>query len=176
MYKFLIDTNIFLQAKHFHYRFDFCSHFWKWIEHAHAAGLVCSTAKVKDELMRGKDGDDVMVWATGLPRSFFIPDTSDKLVMKKYAEVMAWSAENTHFKPAAKIEFAKTDVADAFLIATAMAYGFEIITHELSNPEQKKKIQIPDAALQLGVKTHFVYDVLSEYSDLNFAFNPSTLI
>ncbi|MNG04530.1 hypothetical protein D3C84_876660 [compost metagenome] len=83
---------------------------------------------------------------------------------------MKWTAANTHFKEAAKIEFARSDIADAFLIATAMAYGQDIITHELSNPDRKNKIQIPDAAANFGVKTHFVYDVLSDNSNDDFSF------
>ncbi len=90
--------------------------------------------------------------------------------MKKYAEVMRWSAANTHFKEAAKAEFARSNVADAFLLAAAMAHGYGIVTHELSKPEQKKKIQLPDAALQLGVTTHFVYDVLTDYCKEDFSF------
>ncbi len=83
---------------------------------------------------------------------------------------MKWNIENTHFQDSAKQEFARSDIADAFLIATAMAYGYEIITHELSNPARKNKIQIPDAAANFGVKTHFVYDVLSLNSKDDFSF------
>jgi hypothetical protein len=89
----------------------------------------------------------------------------------QYRKIMKWNAENTHFKDAAKIEFARGDIADAFLIATAMAYGYEIITHELGNPHRKNKVQIPDAAEHFGVKTHFVYDILSNSCNEDFLFH-----
>jgi hypothetical protein len=176
MHKYLVDSNIFLQAKNLHYRFEFCSHFWSWLEKAHTAGMVCSTSKVKKELMKGQDDDPVKKWVATLPDTFFIPDDTDPKVISKYREIMLWTASNTHFKPAAKVEFARAEVADAFLIATAMAYNQEIITHELSNPDRKNKIQIPDAAAHFGVKTHFVYDVLSDYSDKDFCFNPKAIV
>lgn len=171
MHKYLIDSNIFLQAKNLHYRFEFCSHFWSWVKQAHGDGMVCSTQKVKKELIKGKDDDPVKLWMSELPDTFFIPDDTDARVILKYREVMKWTAENTHFKDAAKKEFARSDIADAFLIAVAMAYGYEIITHELSNPDRKNKIQIPDAANVFGVRTHFVYDVLSENSSKDFCFS-----
>lgn len=170
MHKFLIDSNVFFQAKNFHYRFDFCSQFWKWVEHAHLHGIAYSTEKVKKEIMKGELDDPVKNWIEELPTTFFIPDDTDAAVMAKYAEVMRWSNANTHFRAHAKAEFAKSTVADAFLLAAAMAHGYSIVTHELSKPEQRKKIQLPDAALELGVTTHFVYDVLNDYCDEHFNF------
>lgn len=170
MHKYLVDSNIFLQAKNLHYRFEFCNHFWTWIERAHASGIVCSTSKVKRELLKGNDDDPVKKWVQDLPSTFFIADDTDPKVLLKYREVMQWTANNSHFTEAAKVEFARADIADAFLIATAMAYGQEIITHELSKPERKNKIQIPDAAAQFGVRTHFVYDILSDHSNQDFSF------
>ncbi len=31
MTRFLLDTNIFIQAKNLHYGFDFCPAFWEWL-------------------------------------------------------------------------------------------------------------------------------------------------
>lgn len=31
MTKYLIDTNVFIQAKNLHYGFDFCPAFWEWL-------------------------------------------------------------------------------------------------------------------------------------------------
>lgn len=126
--------------------------------------------------MRGDEGDPVKEWITKLPGDFFIPDDTDADVMRKYQDVMRWNAANTHFRDSAKAEFAKVDVADAFLLAVAMAHGYEIVTHELSRPEQRKKIQLPDAAKELNVRTHFIYDVLVDYSDKDFVFRPQDLI
>lgn len=170
MDRYLIDSNIFVQAKNFHYRFEFCSQFWEWILKAHDAGIVYSIDKVRRELSNGRPEDPVKQWIERLPDSFFIPDKHDSQTMRKYAEIMQWNASNTHYSAAAKLEFARADIADPFLIASAMAHGYEIITYELPKPEQKKKVKIPDAALVFGVKTHFIYDVLESYCDKAFTF------
>ncbi|MED5607818.1 DUF4411 family protein [Pseudomonas sp. JH-2] len=170
MHKYLVDANIFLQAKNLYYRFEFCSHFWSWMLTAHGAGLVCSINKVKKELTNGDKEDPARKWAEELPTTFFLADESDAKVMEKYAEIMAWTARSTHYKDQAKRQFADSNVADAFLLATAMAYGYDIITHELPNPERKNKIQLPDAASAFGIKTHYVYDILAENSNTDFSF------
>ena len=136
--RYLIDANVFIQAKNFHYRFEFCQGFWQWLLDGHHAGLIFSTAKVFQELNDGNDDDLVKLWANQLPSSFFIPDTHDAKVMQVYGQVMTWNISSNHYTQQAKDEFARADKADAFLIATVKAYGFNLATHELSRPDTKR--------------------------------------
>ncbi len=144
--RYLIDSNVFIQAKNFHYRFEFCIGFWQWLQHAHQAGLVYSIDRVHRELNDGYVDDPVRVWANTLPKSFFIPDTKDGIVMQAYRQVMQWNVSNRHYTQQARDEFARFDKADAFLIAVAKAHGFIVVTHELSNPKAQRRVLIPDAA------------------------------
>lgn len=50
---YLLDSDVFIQAKNLHYGFDFCPAFWDWIDQQAAAGEVLSIEKVKDELVGG---------------------------------------------------------------------------------------------------------------------------
>lgn len=52
---YLLDTNVFIQAKNLHYGFDFCPAFWDWLDQKHATGDVRSISLVGDELMNGTD-------------------------------------------------------------------------------------------------------------------------
>jgi hypothetical protein len=47
---YLLDANVFIQAKNLHYGFDFCPAFWDWLIASNAAGLVFSIEKVGDEI------------------------------------------------------------------------------------------------------------------------------
>ena len=47
---YLLDTNVFIQAKNLHYGLDFCPAFWEWLLEGHAAGNVASIDKVGDEI------------------------------------------------------------------------------------------------------------------------------
>ena len=73
---YLLDTDVFIQAKNLHYGFDFCPAFWAWIDAAHADGMVFSIEKVGDELKAG--GDDLATWATQRPALFLKPDSAHR--------------------------------------------------------------------------------------------------
>jgi len=168
MPKYLFDTNVFLQAKNFHYRFGFCGGFWDWIEAGHQKRLFYSVKKVQAELNIGKDGDECKAWVQHLPHGFFVNDQADSAVMKVYGDLMSWAAASTHYLPAAKAEFADIKEADPFLIAVAAAHGYTVVTQEQPNPHKKNKIPLPDAAAHFGVKTAYVYDVLSDHASSTF--------
>jgi hypothetical protein len=70
---YLLDANVFIQAKNLHYGFDFCPAFWDWIDQAHAKGAVYSVDSVRTELIAGND--DLADWANQRTDGFFCPPT-----------------------------------------------------------------------------------------------------
>jgi hypothetical protein len=74
--------------------------------------------------------------------------------MAAYGQVTAWTiSRSIHYLPNAISEFLDAEEADAFLIAYALADKENriIVTHEISNPNQKNKIKIPEPCNALGV-------------------------
>lgn len=55
---YLLDANIFIQAKNRHYAFDVVPGFWRWLERAHGIGIAGSVERVREELLAGKDEPD----------------------------------------------------------------------------------------------------------------------
>lgn len=86
--RYLIDSNVFIQAKNFHYRFGFCQAFWEWLIDAHHAGIVFSVDKVRKELNNGKKDDPIRAWMNELPESFFIADIADTQIRQQYVQLM----------------------------------------------------------------------------------------
>lgn len=171
--KYIVDANVFIQGKNFHYDFAFCTGFWDWVEAGYEAGVIYSIRKVHDELLKGDKGDLGRAWAMRMPPAFFLDDVGDPAVMKEYANAMKWANSDTHYFEAAKAKFAAVDRADAFLLAYARAHGHEIVTQEKSNPDKKKEIPIPDAAIKLGnIKTVTIYELLTTHAKPTFLFTP----
>jgi len=172
-YPYLLDTNVFIQAKNLHYQFGFCAAFWDWIIDANQAGLLGSIAKVQKELKTYKKKDDpIQAWMQSLPDGFFIDEMTHGDILSHYTSIIKWIAEDKHYLPAAKNEFASNDEADAFLIATAAAHKCKIVTHEIRKSAQKSKVQLPDAADKFSVETVSIYDLLSQHATNNFNFKP----
>jgi hypothetical protein len=58
---YLLDANVFVEAKNAYYGFDFAPGFWDWLDREHANGNVYSIEKVRDELIGGDD--ELADWA-----------------------------------------------------------------------------------------------------------------
>nr|WP_281410468.1 DUF4411 family protein [Rhizobium leguminosarum] len=56
------------------------------------------------------------------------------------------------------------DSADALLIAKARSLGATIVTHELPNPESKKRVLIPDVCTIFDVPFMNTFEALKRFS------------
>lgn len=148
----LLDTNVFVNAKRDYYGFDVCPGFWDWLDAANASGPVASVRAVYDELV--DYGDQLSEWARARP-GFFLPVSADDL--PAVAAVNRWANDAPHYDAAAKSEFASA--ADSFLVAQALAGGHTVVTHEIVK-DTRKKIQIPNAAAELGVSCTLPWHML----------------
>jgi hypothetical protein len=149
---YLLDANVFIQAKNLHYGFDFCPAFWDWLEAKNAAGEVFSIEKVGDELEG--HSDDLSTWAKGRGAAFFLKP--DQALASALGDVSRW-ATSKDYKPAAVSSFFQ--VADYFLVAHALAGEHVIVTHEIFK-DTRKEIQIPNVCLDLGIKCMTPFEML----------------
>ena len=149
---YLLDSDVFIQAKNLHYSFDFCPAFWEWIDVGHARGTVFSIEKVRGELIAGDD--ELSTWAQARGEDFFLPP--DSAILSSLATVSTW-ASGGMYEAAAVSTFLQ--VADYYLVAHAHAHRFIVVTHEVVS-DSKKKIKIPNACIGLGVTVMSPYEML----------------
>jgi Domain of unknown function (DUF4411) len=161
---YLLDSNIFIEAKNRHYGFDFCPAFWDWLVEEHMAGSVASVQKVSEEL---RDGNDELAdWAKARPEFFL---AADGPIVSSLSTLSDWCS-GTDYHDAAINDFLQT--ADYYLIGHALAHTCTVVTHEKSN-DSKKKIQIPDACTTHGVACIDPYAMLRK-EGARFVLGPST--
>lgn len=161
-YKFLIDTNSLITPKHQFYPFDFAPGFWMQLEAHIVSGNVVFLDIVKDEILRGKD--ELQEWMAAIDNCECI-DRREPEILANYSRVLQYVQGNPYYKESALQEWAKASVADPWIIATAMAKGYTIVTFEVSNPnlsvkQPSKYAQIPDVARNFGVQTVKLYDMM----------------
>lgn len=149
---YLLDADVFIQAKNLHYGLDFCPGFWEWLIVTNTANHVFSIEKVGDEIAAG--GDDLSTWAGALGAKFFLKP--DLKVLPALGSVSAW-VTNQGYEPAAVNTFFQ--VADYYLVAQALAHGYTVVTHEKAAP-QAKKVKIPNVCIGLDVKCMTPYAML----------------
>ncbi len=152
MTTYLVDSNVFIQAKNLHYGFDFCPAFWDWLVEQNRVDKVASIEKVADELQAGDD--ELADWATAQGDGFFLPP--DDAVLPALGTVGDW-ASGQGYQPAAVATFLQ--VADYWLVAHALARKCIIVTHEVP-ADTASKIKIPNACIGLGLRFMSPYEML----------------
>lgn len=149
---YLLDSNVFIQAKNLHYGFDFCPAFWDWIEERNADGSVFSIERVGDELTAGED--QLAEWAGEHGESLFLPP--DAAMLGSLPRVSTW-VSSQNYSPAAVNTFLQ--VADYYLVARALAHGDVVVTHEVA-AESIHKVKIPSVCIGLGIKCMTPFEML----------------
>ena len=149
---YLLDTNVFVQARNLYYGMDFCPAFWDWLIAKHAEGQVFSVKKVYDEIAAGND--ELVDWVDELDGSFFIEaslETEQALV-----RVNDWViAQNYDY--VGITEF--MNVADCFLVAHALHGKHKVVTLENAS-NSRRKIKIHDVCDAFEIECIRTFDML----------------
>jgi hypothetical protein len=142
---YLLDANVFIEAKNRYYGFDFCPAFWEWLVAENVAKRVFSVAAIGDELNAGND--DLDAWATARGDAFFLPP--DASMLGALPRISTWVTGSQRYEPAAHTTFFES--GDYYLIAHAVAHGHVVVTHELPS-NSRKRVKIPEVCIGLGIK------------------------
>lgn len=148
---FVVDSNFFIQAHRATYPLDIALGFWNKVKQLANDGRIVSIDKIKKELFN--KNDELENWCKEhLPNDFF-KNSSEAIV--EYARVSTWAmSASSHYLPNAINEFLDSKEADAFLIAYALVdcQNRIIVTQEVSQPERKNKIKIPEPCNYFNVR------------------------
>ncbi len=140
---YLLDANVFIEAKNRYYGFEFCPAFWDWLDERNRAGSVYSIERVGEEL--GAVEDEVSGWAAERHESFFL--RPDAQTLPALARVSAWVTGQSYEASAVNTFL---QAADYYLVGQALARGHTVVTQEVASTS-KKRIKIPDACIGLGI-------------------------
>ena len=149
---YLLDTNVFIQAKNLHYGLDFCPAFWDWLVQKGYTGVVFSIDKVADEIKDGQD--ELSIWAKDYGHVLFKPTLLT--MVPQFTQVSTWVMEQ-NYTPAAINTFFQE--ADFYLIVHALAGNHVMVTHEVFS-NSIHRIKIPNVCLGLGINYTSPYQML----------------
>ncbi|QQS29841.1 MAG: DUF4411 family protein [Sphingobacteriales bacterium] len=148
---FIVDSNFFIEAHRATYPLDVAQSFWNKVKQLAEDEKIVSIDKVKIELFDHEDA--LKHWCvSNLPQDFFKDTTT---VIQQYSQVATWAASmSSHYLPSALSEFLDANEADAYLVAYALANSATriVTTQEISQPNKRNKIKIPEACNAFGVQ------------------------
>lgn len=156
--RYLVDSDVFISAKNRYYAFTICPGFWDSLIHHHARGCVHSLDRVRDELLAGREEEDLVKWVKNdVPQEFFAP-TRDAAIVQAYGEIMLWVQRNPQYLDSAKAKFATE--ADGWLVAYAFVTSEDIVTNEQPRPDARSRVLLPDVCSQFDVQYHDTFAML----------------
>ncbi len=143
---YILDANVFIEAARRYYAFDIAKGFWVGLIEQAKLGKLVSIDRVAEELERGKD--DLCDWG----KKHFRPhcaSTDDAAVAQNFGKLMNWVQTQPQFLPHAKAEFANG--VDGWIIAYALTKKATLVTHEVFDPNIKRKVPIPNVCRAFDV-------------------------
>lgn len=151
---YLLDSNLFIQAKNEYYGFNICPGFWTWLVKMNRQRKVFSIKQVYDELVGFED--DLSEWVKKRGASFFLHQNSHILEAHK---IVAATIQGGGYTEAAIRIF--MDCADPMLVAHALANRINstVVTHE---SRKKGSIKIPRLCDDLGIKCITTFQMLQD--------------
>lgn len=148
---FIVDSNFFIEAHRATYPLDVAHSFWNKVKQLATEQKIISIDKVKKEIYDHEDA--LKDWCVAnLPDDFFKDTTT---VLSEYGQVAAWAASRSdHYLPNALAEFLYADEADAYIVAYTLADSSNrtLVTQEMSEPNRRNKIKIPESCIALGIQ------------------------
>lgn len=161
MVKFLIDSNSFISAYRNFYACDIVAAYWKKLsEHIQTKEIVLLDM-VKSELENGNDS--LPEWVNN--QNFEICSHISPRVINNYSNVMNYIQTCGFYNDKGLASWARNEVADPWLVAAAMEYGYIIVTFErgdrnLTTRNKVGKVKIPDVASHFNVICIDLYDMM----------------
>lgn len=141
---YLLDSNVFIQAKRLHYGMDFCPAFWDWLDEQNREGIVFSIEKVAEELQAGDD--ELSEWAEKHDHRFFL--APDQQMLTSLTAVSQWVQSQSYRSAAVQAFFQD---ADYYLVAHALAHNHVVVTHEVPS-DGVKQVKIPNVCIGVNVR------------------------
>lgn len=145
---YLLDANVFIQAKRFSYPFDAFPGFWDWLEKEFSNKVIVSIKPIYNELTA--TNDDLSQWAKERKESGWFLNVDDTKTQSYFSEIASWAVNPKNgFKETAYEEF--LNIADSWIIAKALTEGATIVTHEVFQAGCKKRILIPNVCKEFNI-------------------------
>ena len=158
----LLDSDVFIAAKNAYYAFDICPGFWEAILQEHRLGTVRSIDRVRNELLSGRDEEDLVQWVKrDVPTAFF-HDSNAAEVNTAYGEIILWVQRSSQYFDRAKAKFATE--ADGWLVAYSLVNGTVVVTNEQPRPESRNRVLLPDVCAQFNVPYKDTFTMLRSLS------------
>jgi hypothetical protein len=153
--KYVLDTNILIEASRRYYAFDLAPKFWCELKTFAESEDVMSIDRVKRELLAGQD--ELAIWADAEFKDAF-KSTQTEPVYKAFSDMVQWTVNQNRYLPKALSDFSMA--ADGWVVAFALVNNLTVVTHERLDGNQRNRVVIPAVCDAFNVPYIQTFDML----------------
>ncbi len=154
--RYLPDANVLMTAFHRYYAPALFPGFWDFLSHHFSYGTLVMIDRVYEEILYPPELVSLVEQAV----DDTVDSTATQEVVDAYGQLMDWVQDNPQFNPSARADFARG--ADGWLAAYAMIHGAVVVTNEVSAPESKNSVKLPDLCDHFQIRCINTFDMLRE--------------
>ncbi len=148
MNSYVLDANVFIEAKNRYYGFDICPGFWVSLVELCDRKLLCCIDHIQQELCAVDD--ELKEWVKNNSPEVLFKKTQDQAVVDSFQSMIQWVYGEEQFADSAKQTFAS--VADGWVLAYAHANNLVVVTHEEYAPEAVRKVPMPNVCVEFEIE------------------------
>lgn len=159
---FLFDANTFIAPFNSYYAFDITPNYWDNVKKSIGRGEIVVLDKVYDEVVKGDD--ELSEWMIDVAKDSKL-SCAEPNVIAKYREILMYVQNSGFYKAKALSEWSSLQVADPWLIASAIVHKQTIVTFETPNgnlnanyPSSRPKI--PDVSKAFDVECKNLFEIM----------------
>ncbi|MEZ5306027.1 MAG: DUF4411 family protein [Pyrinomonadaceae bacterium] len=141
---YLLDANVFIEAKNSYNGLGICPGFWEWLLHMGNRDKLFSIDKVAYEIEAGQD--ELTDWIRSQGKSLFRKTQST--IATQFMAVSEWVTTQDYDAAAINTFF---QTADYYLVAQALAGEHVLVTREVPS-NSSRRIKIPNVCLGLEIE------------------------
>ncbi|GHU57002.1 hypothetical protein AGMMS49975_21540 [Clostridia bacterium] len=157
---FLADTNIFIEPFKTFYPTDFAPQYWSFLEYE----LKNGTIKLLDKVRAEVKAKGLKEWLVGV-KGVAVIKSGDNSILENLGNILDHLQNAGLYTDNALTEWSKNEVADPWIIATAMAKDYTVVTLEQPNRNLGKgglikEAKVPDVCKHFDVPYIDLYTML----------------
>jgi len=166
---YLIDANAFLTPSKSYYRFSVAPSYWRQINKLAQKGFIKTIDKIDREVRPRKEDDkkdEIQLWYENEFKGEILSSKKQEIV-DEYVNVINHLYESEKYNEKAFLEWSgREDIADPWIIATARAYGYTVVSFErkinYNGGSPMSSAKIPNVCQDLKVKCTSLFNMMEQ--------------
>lgn len=158
--RYWLDADVLINSHNTHYPIGIANRFWLWMDQVIAQGVLVSTKRTFNEVIKNRKPDDPLLMWMQRHSSDGLRIRPTQATDAAVRTIGDWVFSNPQYPTHQRLDFSKG--ADAWVIAAALVDRGTVVSNESKHSPNAQKVRIPDVCYQFRVRVVSMDDLIRE--------------